>query len=229
MYYVKKYYRKILIIALPLIVILGIILLKVFIFNNKEIESNEVSDILIENISKEPSVVDGKVNIKGAIVNPGVYEFTNGERVIDVINKSGGLLENSDTSVINLSKNLVDEMVIIIYTKEEVENMEEKNLVIKYIEKECDCPEIKNDACIKNEEVNNNEDNIPNNNMANKISINTATLDQLQSLTGIGESKAKNIIKYREENGLFSKIEDIMNVSGIGESAFEKIKDSITI
>ena len=62
-----------------------------------------------------------------------------------------------------------------------------------------------------------------------KININTATLEELQTLSGIGESKAKAIIEYREENGNFSKPEDILNVSGIGESVYEKIKDNITV
>ena len=62
-----------------------------------------------------------------------------------------------------------------------------------------------------------------------KISINTATKEELMKLSGIGESKANAIIKFREENGNFTKIEDIMNVSGIGESAFEKIKDDICL
>ena len=68
-----------------------------------------------------------------------------------------------------------------------------------------------------------------NNKSDNKVSLNNATLEELMTLSGIGESKAKAIIKYREEENVFKSIEDIMNISGIGTSLFEKIKDNITI
>ena len=64
---------------------------------------------------------------------------------------------------------------------------------------------------------------------SSKININTASKEELMTLAGIGESKADNIIKYRQENGSFSSVEDLTNVSGIGESIFNKIKDSITV
>lgn len=143
---------------------------------------------------------------------------------------AGGLKDIADTSVINLSKKIIDEMVIIIYTKEEVSNfnkVKEKEILE---EKKCKNNEvIVNDACKENNNSNNNSsDN--NNKEENKIvNINTATLEELMSLTGIGEGKAKDIISYRESNGPFEKIEDLMNVSGIGESTFAKIKENITV
>ena len=161
------------------------------------------------------------VDIKGAIKKPGVYITECKNKVNDVINLAGGLLNNSDTSVINLAKNITDEMVIIIYTKDEVKNSNIVNTVVKTIEKECVCPNIQNDGCI-NDEITNNigQDNL--------ININLATIDELLTLPGIGEAKAKAIIKYREENGNFQKIEDILNVEGIGQKLYEDIKTHIT-
>lgn len=142
-------------------------------------------------------------------------------RVIDVIEKAGGLTKNANTTVINLSKKITDEMVIIIYSNSEVKSFEKTKEKEQQVQEHCiqkDQNALKNDACI-------NE----NTSTSSKISINKATLEQLQTLPGIGESKAKDIISYREQNGPFTKIEDITKVSGIGESVFAKIKDYITL
>lgn len=169
-----------------------------------------------------------KVEIKGAVNGPGVYELNNDSRVIDIINLAGGLTENADISLINLSKKLTDEMVIIIYTREEIENYNNSKIKTEYVYIEVNnCPDPINDACIKEyeeEKVNNddsNEDKI--------ININKASIEELTTLSGIGESKAKLIIEYREQNGNFKNIEELSNVKGIGESLIEKIKDNITI
>ena len=74
-----------------------------------------------------------------------------------------------------------------------------------------------------------NKNDSDNSELKEVVNINTADVSKLSTLNGIGESKAQAIIKYREDNGKFTKIEDIMNVSGIGEKAFEKIKDFITV
>ena len=219
MIYVKKYYRKVIIILIPFLVLFIFIQL----YKNKT-ENVINSDLIEKNDEKlidENINYDKKINIKGAVVNPGVYNFIEGERVIDAINKSGGLLENADTSVINLSKNLFDEMVIVIYTVDEVNEMRGNNILIQYVEKDCNCPSLSNDACLSNDSVKESG--------SFKISINDASIDELTSLSGIGESKARAIIEYRSEHGLFSNIEEILNVSGIGEALFEKIKDNITI
>lgn len=144
--------------------------------------------------------------------------------VIDVINLAGGLTEQADTTLINLAKKVTNEMVVIIYTKEEVEKAKQEEPIIKIVEKECICPEIKNDSCLENSKDDNKGETT-----AKKVNINTATLEELQTLDGVGESKAKSIIKYREENGTFAKIEDLLNVSGIGENLYESIKEHITI
>lgn len=173
-----------------------------------------------------------KVDIKGAVKKEGVYELKEKSRVIDVINLAGGLKENADTSVTNLSKYIKDEMVIVIYTKEEVDKFNEVKQ--EEIKKEEQCiiynEIIVNDSC-KDNDINKENDKIDNKNEIEldvKISINTADLELLMTLPGIGESKAKSIIEYREITP-FTSIEDIMNVSGIGEKAFEQIKDYITV
>lgn len=223
--YIKKYYRIALTIIIPLL-----ILLIVYLTANKHTDSvnEDLDDLLVEEVDNN-SNNELMVNIKGAVVNPGVYSFSNGERVIDAIEKSGGLLENADTSVINLSKNLFDEMVIVIYTYDEVQAMKGQNVLIQYVEKECNCPKLENDACLNDNDKSSGNSIGNQNSNQTKISINTASVGELQTLSGIGSSKAQAIVDYRNQNGPFSKIEDIMNVSGIGEAVFAKIKDYITI
>ncbi len=163
-----------------------------------------------------------KVDIKGEIVNPGIYSLEANSRIIDVINLAGGLTENANTTVINLSKKITDEMVIIIYSNEQVNDFQKTKEIEQQVQEKCLGDTIKNDACI--EENNQTEENI-----TTLVSLNTATKEELMQLPGIGEAKALDIIKYREENGPFQTIEDIKNVSGIGESLFAKIKENITI
>jgi competence protein ComEA len=199
-------------------------------------KTEEVKGVIMEktkieiNDNKEKVIEKITIDIKGAVKNPGVYEIELGKRVNDAINLAGGLKSAADISVINLSKKLKDEMVIIIYTKEEIKKMLEGDTVIKVIEKECVCPKLENDACVEDKITNEKTDvSVDESKREELVSINTASINELTSISGIGESKAKAIIEYREKNGDFEKIEDVKNVSGIGESLFEKIKDYITI
>ena len=163
-----------------------------------------------------------KVDIKGQINNPGIYEVVISSRVIDVINLAGGLTVNADTSVINLSKKVLDEMVIIVYSKEEVTNFKKTKEIEQQVQNQCvqkDENSLKNDACISS-----------NNNIStNKISINNASKEELMTLPGIGESKAKDIIDYRTKNGPFKKLEDLKNIPGIGENVYNNLKENITL
>ena len=160
------------------------------------------------------------VDIKGAVNKPGVYKIDSNSRVIDAINKAEGLKEGGDTSLLNLSQKLHDEMYIYIYTKEEVVDFikvnEEKNIKIDECKKT-------NEVCIDKENI--KEDEVIN----NKININKASISELTLLPNIGESKAQAIIDYRNSVGIFNSIEDIKNVSGIGDNLFDKIKDLITV
>lgn len=225
---IKKIFNQYKYYILVIILLLLIVFILLFnSFNSEKIEKVEaIKEIKTEEKVEIPKKTYIKVDVKGEVQKPGVYELEEGKRVIDSINMSGGLTKNADTSYLNLSKKLKDEMTIVVYSKEEIANMKDKESIIVYMEKECNCPSISNDACI-NDNSNTNTNSINNSN--EKININRATIDELQSLTGIGESKAKSIIEYRETNGNFKNIEDIMNVSGIGESAYSKIKDNITI
>ena len=218
----KYRYRKQIIIGIIIFVILLFAIgITVYLCYSKE-EKNE--DVIVEKdrLKKKPETKKEyyKVDIKGRIVNPGIYEMEINSRVIDVINSAGGLTEDADTSVINLSKKISDEMVIIIYSKSEVEDFSKTKEIEKQVQKNCNKNEIysiENDACIT-----------VNNNPTGKININTASIEELTNLPGIGESRAKDIIKYREENGNFKNIEDLKKVSGIGENTFDNIKENIT-
>lgn len=243
MKHIRKHIKLITVLTIILI-ISTLIILKIYLEKNSKNNVNE--EIKNEIIITEKEEVEEKkedltefiesvyVDIKGAVVTPGVYEIENNKKVIDVVNKAGGLTKEADTSMINLARQVEEEMVIIIYTKEEVKKYQTKEEIIKVIDKECICPEITNDACINNSS--NNTSNESQNNDKNdtidqnkKININTASLEELQSLNGIGEGKAKSIIEYRDEHGNFNSIEELKEVSGIGESVYEKIKDNITI
>lgn len=218
-----KKYKYVITIFLFMLIIFYIIFVKV---NLKSKEKNLVDNQVVIN-EVEKVEVDLKddlvyVDIKGAVKKPGVYKINSDKKIIDVITMAGGLMENANTDNINLSRKVTDEMVIIIYTNEEVKNSNIVDTVIKVVDKECVCPNIQNDGCI-NTEIN---DSITNVNKT--ININTATLEELMSINGLGEAKAKAIIKYREENGFFKIIDDLLNVSGIGEALFEKIKEYIT-
>lgn len=182
---------------------------------------------LVSNEEKKENIETVKVDVKGNVINPGVYELEKGRRVIDGIDIAGGLKENSNTELINLSKKLTDEMTIIIYTNKEIEDYRKNNVQKEYIYIEVEkCPDKINDACINKT----SNDNKTSTESVNKIvSINTASVSELESLPGIGTNKAKEIINYRDTNGHFNAIEDIKNVNGIGDTLFEKIKDHITI
>lgn len=145
--------------------------------------------------NKEEEVKWIKVDLKGAVLNPGVYEMEEGSRIIDVIERCGGLKEEADTKNVNLSKKLTDEMVIKIPTIYEEEQKEEN---------------VKEEGKEKND----------------KISLNQATLSELMEIPGIGEAKAKAIMKHRALSP-FETIEDVIQVDGIGEKLFEKIKEFI--
>lgn len=208
-------------------------LVSIAIINKDKLVKQNANKIVMNDIKIENDIEtfgDIYVDIKGAIKNPGVYEVDEDTIVNEVIEKAGGLLENADTSIINLARRVEDGDLIIIYTKEEVANSNilEKETVIKVVDNECVCPNIQNDGCINDEITGNigSDNDIEEN---KTININIATQDELMTITGIGEAKANAIIEYRKEHGKFDTIEDIMNVSGIGESLFAKIKNYITV
>lgn len=211
-------------------ILIVVIITCLILFNKKDTVKAEeiVTEEKIIEEEKEACLV--KIDIKGQVLNPGLYEMNCEDRVNDAIIKAGGLKDKADTSNINLSKKVFDQMVIVISSQEEIKKEKEcvcDNKVEKEVKVEIPKENINNDADIKacvNSCINSSVIS-----KDNKVSLNNATLEELMTLTGVGESKALNIIKYREEKNGFKKIEEIMNISGIGEKAFEKIKDNIKL
>lgn len=221
------YYRKEICIfgSCCLVILIGLVCL----IPKSKASSGEIQEEITQATFETPKIEQTtpeviRVDIKGAVSSPGVYEMREGSRVNDVIYQAGGTLENADLSRINLSKHVTDEMVIIIYTKEQIAALNEAQTKIEYVyvEPECTCPDSINDACMESSQ----ENELPSS--SQKISINTATQEQLETLPGIGASKAKTIIEYRTKKP-FSSIEELKEIKGIGDALFEKIKEQITL
>ena len=194
-------------------------------------EKTEVEDNFIANneiITKEVSEVAKQeevklyFDIKGSVKKPGVYEFNQGDRIIDAINKAGGLTKNATTNNLNLSKKLTNEMVIYVFNKNELTTTKAFEQVNNVAECKCETIEVNN--C-----VDKNTTNESTNNEKTKININTDSKEKLMTISGIGSSKADAIIEYRTKNGNFKTTEDIINVSGISKTIYDKIKDTITV
>lgn len=248
LFFIKKY-AKDMALFLLIVISLGVAVYGTFIRKDNHKESfNEISSIALEQKSDEKSEEQNLerffVDIKGAVKNPGVYQASSDTVVNDIIKLAGGFNSNAYKDGINLSKKLKAEMVIYVYTKEEIKkylNTTSYNVLKQ--EDVCNTPDYNICECIQDKKSiiqvdENSKQDSTNNNTVNstsdnaeqaKININTASIQELTTLTGIGESKAQAIIQYRQDNGNFKKLEDLMNVSGIGEKAFEKIKDFITI
>lgn len=190
-----------------------------FIFDKREEWSSnqeqnlEIND-QIENNSNEQQIEKNEniiVHVSGAVNKEGIVELKNNSRMIDAIDKAGGLRDEADIRNINLAYIIEDGMKIHIPSKEEKEST-----IIA--EGNTDSEIVKQSNVIKSD-----------NNKKSKININTATKTDLETLPGIGESTALKIIEYRKKKGKFKLIEDIKQVNGIGDSKFNKIKELITV
>lgn len=219
-----------------------------------------LSIFLLNTSSKDNIYCD----IKGSVNNPGVYEIKDNYTIKDIIKDAGGLKDRSYTDKINLSKKVVDEMVIYIPTKNEIYKLNALNNCdcSRYV-LECLSDSVDNDV---NERKEGNSveksDNVITNEVTTKnkisttkkivntskninskttittttekiinypININSCSLEELLTIKGLGDIKAKKIIEYRDDNGLFKSIEDIKNINGIGDALFNKIKEFITV
>ena len=160
------------------------------------------------------------VHICGAVSAPGVYELPAGSRIIDAVEAGGGFLPEADEACCNLAEEIVDGCQIYIMTKTEscADGQAEKKAGIQT------SPD--GDMQTTDRNVRSNSAPALENGLVN---LNTADVAALMTLPGIGESRAKAIISYREQHGAFAKIEDIMKISGIKQAAFSKIKDKITV
>lgn len=202
------------------------------IYENIVSEKNNSNIKEIDNKGEVLEKIYYYIDIKGYVNNPGVYSLEKGKRVVDAINIAGGLKKDANTSLLNLSKEIFDQMVIVIYSNSEIKEYENLNKIKKQEEKICS-DKIINDACISNSNNNNNDTTsdikTDDSNKLFKININTATKEELMTLKNVGESKALAIIEYRNKNGLFKTIDDLKNVSGIGDKLFESLKENITV
>ena len=160
------------------------------------------------------------VHICGAVSAPGVYELPAGSRIIDAVEAGGGFLPEAEEACCNLAEEIVDGCQIYIMTKSEscADGQTEKKAGIQT------SPD--SDMQTTDRNVRSNSAPALENGLVN---LNTADVAALMTLPGIGESRAKAIISYREQHGAFAKIEDIMKISGIKQAAFSKIKDKITV
>ena len=238
----RKKYISIIIIIFVIILIGGTIIYK----NYKQAEEYNLNEIINNNIyeeknntvelgeeetgetkeqkqSTEEDIKENNnifVHICGAVNNPGIVELKNNSRIIDAINAAGGLTANADVSYVNLAYIISDGIKIYIPTIEEIERIS-----FEYLSSEC------GDNIIENTSFNGKKGMGDTNIYGIKfqININTATESELDSLPGIGPSIANKIIVYRNSNGKFKSIEEIKNVSGIGDAKYENIKDFIFI
>ncbi len=202
-----------------LIFILGII--GYYIYMNQSNFSISDEDILIsqdntENViddeTKNTTNVESKnmiiVHVSGAVKSEGIIELEEESRIVNAIEKAGGLKENACIKDINLASKVEDGEKIYIPTNEEYTKLESNN---------------KNSNLLESSSKKINETK------NNKINLNTATQSELETLPGIGSATALKIITYRNENGKFKTIEDLKKVKGIGESKFKEIKDFINV
>lgn len=181
---------------------------------NLEIKEEIKTNDQIENNSNEQQLEKNEniiVHVSGAVNKEGIVELKDNSRIIDAIDKAGGLKDEADITNINLAYIIEDGMKIHIPSKEE----KESTIIV---ESNIDSGTVEQSNEIKS-----------NNNKKLKININTATKTDLETLPGIGESTALKIIEYRKEKGKFKLIEDIKQVNGIGENKFNKIKELITV
>lgn len=241
------------------LVLLGVGLYLFVSQNNENYLVAEDENLLAEkSVQEEKNVNKIKVEVKGEVALPGVYELDDESRLQDLIDAAGGFNEKAYYDNINLSMKLKDEMVLVVYNKDKVNkssnNSNKTNNLNKSskvnantsISNEADEKNIKPEynidvALENNESVIEKEKNIttevvkPNDNndestSINKlVNINTAGVKELSTLTGIGEAKAQKIIDYRKANGGFKSIDEIMKVKGIGKATYEKFKANITI
>ena len=150
-------------------------------------------------------IKDIKVYVCGAVQRPDVYEISADSRIVDAVSAAGGFAIDAYPEAMNLAETVSDGSRIYVPTKEEVDA-----LAVVYSDTGSGSGDTTSDS-------------------TGRVNINTATLEELTTLPGIGDTRARAIIDYREQNGAFGNIEDIMQVTGIKEKSFSKIKDSICV
>ncbi len=140
------------------------------------------------------------VYVCGAVHAPGVYELPSGSRIYHVIQAAGGMLPEAETRAVNQAQELSDGEQITVPTVEEAQEPAQ--------------PAVSGGSAVSGD---------------GKVNLNTAGIEELCTLTGIGEARAQAIVDYREQNGGFQSIEELMNIDGIKEKTFEKLKEEVTV
>ena len=147
-----------------------------------------------------------KVDVKGAVKSPGIFTAQAGDRVIDLISAAGSFTDKADTDKVNFAQIVEDQMVIYV-------------------------PEIgeEDKGNLENIQVGSSGDAVTKGMSGGLVNLNTATLEDLETLTGIGPSKANAILEYRETVGKFKEVDELKKVTGIGDKTFERLRDSISV
>lgn len=158
--------------------------------------------------TEKPEKAAVYIHVCGQVKKPGVYVFTREPRAIEAIEKAGGFTKKADSSSLNQAAIVTDGTQLMIPAITDLQSVTD--------EKSVSDSKAGTDANVSVQKT-------------DRVNINTASKEELMTLSGIGESKASQILSYREENGFFQKTEDIMNISGIKEGVFGKIKDRITV
>lgn len=169
-------------------------------------EQNEVSPSPTPSAEQQESSIV-MVDIKGAVMTPGIYSLKSGERINDAVARAGGFQKEADRTAINLAQKLQDEMVV-------------------YVPKVGEEPPAELAAAMVTSE---SAQGHTSDSGESVVNINKASAEELQQLPGIGKAKAQAIIDYRETTGAFSKPDDLRNVSGIGEKTFEKMASLVVV
>ena len=219
---------------LVMVVILLLVIVTVFYFlhnyfnnNNEIIITNESSEdkwnsISVGSFAKKDGVI--VVDVVGEVNNPGVVTLDEGARIIDAINAAGGKTDKADISEINLAYVLDDGIRLYIPSFSEMKEKKIENKITNSTTKET----VSDGVGVTNIVI--ESPTIEKNSQQNtKININKATLEELKQLPGVGDTVAKAIIDYRNKNGKFNKIDDLKQVSGIGQSKFDNIKELIVV
>ena len=202
-------------IAITLFVIIIAIFYYIYSQNQKEIffeeskQENEVQEKTEETENKKIIV-----HVSGAVKNEGIVELEEGARVANAIEKAGGVRDDAYTKDINYALKLEDGMKIYVPTIEETKQEKE---------------EVNINSESSNYIISSNNTKTNENSNGQKVNINNADESELDKLPGVGPSTAQKIIQYRKENGEFKSIDELKNVSGIGEAKFQKIKDLICV
>lgn len=151
------------------------------------------------------------IDVKGQVKRPGIYPFFDNERVADAIEKAGGFLPNADTLQVNLAQHLADGMYIIVPTKGAKPN---DNYPLPVIATGTAAPQTNGRTTAAN---------------SSPINLNTATVEQLATLPGIGKTRAEAILAYREQHGKFTQTDQLARITGIGKKIVERLKDKISV